>query len=168
LKWPNDIVQRDSGGVVHKLGGILIEISGSVAADLRWVMGIGLNLEKTADWARTLGQSVKGLRDVVDTRIGRNELLAQIVKSWLCCEATLEQSGLATVLERWRRYDAYLNQPLSLLQGTHTLHRGLGRGIDAHGQLLVDVDGRRQAFNAGEISLRADAAHATEVQRAPD
>ena len=44
LKWPNDLIVEHPGGT-RKLAGILVEVSGQPAADVRAVVGMGLNVD---------------------------------------------------------------------------------------------------------------------------
>lgn len=152
LKWPNDILVGE-----RKLGGILIELRAESAGPACVVVGIGLNvalggelLEKIA----ATGLPATDLASVASGSISRNELAARIID---CCIRGLmefEREGLRPFLDEWRSADALHGREVSVQSGDETI-RGLARGVDLSGALLVETpkEGLRRFFS-GEVTVR--------------
>lgn len=65
-----------------------------------------------------------------------------------------EQQGFAGMREQWQSANAHQNAPVRLIAGTQEV-RGICRGVDASGALLLENEGRIEAYHGGEISVRA-------------
>jgi BirA family biotin operon repressor/biotin-[acetyl-CoA-carboxylase] ligase len=136
LKWPNDVHVNG-----RKVAGILVEGRPQEG----WaIVGVGINVAvrpeefppELADSAGTLGLGPEAIEP----------LLARLLSAlgrWLAAPAD-------EMLEAVRARDALLGQTITWAGGT-----ARGAGIDAHGRLLVDTPGGRQALNAGEVHLGA-------------
>ena len=150
LKWPNDIYIE---GV--KLAGILIDLEGQALEPSHSVIGIGLNLDMPAQAAENIDQRWTDLQSHSETKIDRNALSAQLI---LCLHARLQQhqnEGLSTMLDEWHAHDVYLNKRVKLLTGERVT-KGICRGINNQGALLLEVDGQVKPIYGGEVSLRGD------------
>jgi len=64
-----------------------------------------------------------------------------------------EQEGLKPFIEQWRNADALRGRPLDVSVGSEVV-RGLGRGIDLSGALLVETREGLQKFLSGEVTVR--------------
>jgi BirA family biotin operon repressor/biotin-[acetyl-CoA-carboxylase] ligase len=150
LKWPNDVY---IDGV--KLAGILIDLEGQALEPSHSVIGIGLNLDMPAEAAEKIDQRWTDLQSHSKTKIDRNELSAQLIS---CLHARLQQyqsEGLTSMLEEWHAHDVYLNKRVKLLTGER-ITKGICRGINNQGALLLEVDGQVKPIYGGEVSLRGD------------
>lgn len=150
LKWPNDIY---IGGV--KLAGILIDLDGQALEPSHSVIGIGLNLDMPAIAAQSIDQKWTDLQSHSNSKIDRNLLSAQLIS---CLYARLQQyqnEGLAVMLDEWHSHDVYLNKPVKLLTGERVT-KGICRGINNQGALLLEVEGIVKSIYGGEVSLRGD------------
>lgn len=152
LKWPNDLLVGD-----HKLGGILIELRAESAGPACVVVGIGLNvalggglLEKIA----AAGLPATDLTSVTGRAVSRNELAARLIDSCIRGLMEFEREGLRPFLDEWQSADALHGREVSVQAGDETV-RGLARGIDLSGALLVETpkDGLRKFFS-GEVTVR--------------
>jgi BirA family biotin operon repressor/biotin-[acetyl-CoA-carboxylase] ligase len=138
IKWPNDVLVDG-----RKVSGILAE--GRPHED--WaVLGIGVNV----------AVRVEDLPSDLHARAGtlgrpRSEV-EPFLSSLLERLSALLAAPAADVLAAWRTRDALLGNEVSWADGDGT---GIAAGIDAEGQLLVDLpdDGGRVALNAGEVHL---------------
>jgi len=150
LKWPNDIYIE---GV--KLAGILIDLEGQALEPSHSVIGIGLNLNIPAEAAQKIDQRWTDLQSHSETKIDRNALSAQLIT---CLYARLQQhqnEGLITMLDEWHAHDIYLNKRVKLLTGER-ITKGICRGINNQGALLLEVNGEIKPIYGGEVSLRGD------------
>jgi len=150
LKWPNDIY---IDGV--KLAGILIDLEGQALEPSHSVIGIGLNLNMPAQAAEKIDQRWTDLQSHSETDIDRNMLSAQLI---YCLQARLIQyqsEGLASMLDEWHAHDIYINKRVKLLTGERVT-KGVCKGINNQGALLLEVDGVIKPIYGGEVSLRGD------------
>ena len=65
-----------------------------------------------------------------------------------------EREGLKPFIEEWRTADALRGRPVSVSAADGTA-RGLARGIDLHGALLVETPQGVRRFIAGDVTVRA-------------
>jgi BirA family biotin operon repressor/biotin-[acetyl-CoA-carboxylase] ligase len=148
LKWPNDIYL---GGV--KLAGILIDLEGQALEPSHSVIGIGLNLNMPTESASAIDQKWTDLQTHAITNIDRDLLCAQLINClW---ERLFEhnEQGLGSMIEEWHRHDIYLDKPVKLLTGDR-ITKGVCRGVNDQGALLLEVDGQIKPIYGGEVSLR--------------
>lgn len=149
LKWPNDLLL---GG--RKLGGILIEIAGEFDGPCAVVIGIGLNLAGADLIAEQADQPVADLAQAVGRRAEcRNEVAGAVVAALVGACRQYEVDGFSSFAPQWTHYDALLGEPvvLTLPQGDV---RGIARGVDKHGALLLERNGRVETHFSGNLRLR--------------
>ena len=150
LKWPNDIY---IDGV--KLAGILIDLEGQALEPSHSVIGIGLNLDMPEEAAAKIDQRWTDLQRHSETVLDRNALSAKLIS---CLHSRLVQyrkEGLTSMLDEWNEHDLYLNKQVKLLTGER-ITKGICKGINNQGALLLEVDGQIKAIYGGEVSLRGD------------
>lgn len=149
LKWPNDLMLNG-----RKLGGILIELIGEVTGPCAVVVGLGLNLDEAEQIEAAAGQPVAVLSEADAALAGqRNALLAAIAAAM---EQTCERfagEGFHAFLPQWNRYDWLADEPVLLSLPKEGV-RGIARGVDAQGALLLERDGRIEARYSGDLRLR--------------
>jgi BirA family biotin operon repressor/biotin-[acetyl-CoA-carboxylase] ligase len=153
LKWPNDVLVGN-----RKLGGILIELRAEAAGPACVVIGIGLNvalggelLEKIA----ATGLQAIDLASATAKRVSRNALAAGLIENCIGSLLEFEQQGLKPFVEEWRNADALRGRQLAVQTGDEVV-RGLARGIDLSGALLVETPGGLQKFFSGEVTVRPE------------
>lgn len=147
LKWPNDIYVDD-----RKLAGILVELSGQAgdAADL--VIGLGLNLNMS-DSVQGISQPWIALKSAVDGEIERNKLTAAIIQKLHTELLQYESFGMNGMVERWNKYDNYMDKPIKLIMGERVIE-GVAKGIESSGAIQIETNKGIESFIGGEISLR--------------
>lgn len=149
VKWPNDVYAQG-----RKLAGILLEIAGEAAGPCDVVVGLGLNVDMPPQAAQAIDQpwiDVAALR----SGVGRNLLAGRLLHHLLLALARFQLDGLKSFLTEWREKDLLAGRALRLLLPNEEL-LGIGYGIDSDGALLVDLQGERQRFTYGEVSLRIE------------
>ncbi len=151
LKWPNDVLWEGA-----KLGGVLAECSGEVEGRCQAVVGVGLNVHMPEPAARGIDQRWADLAQVFGGRISRNRCAARLLHHLLQVLADYERAGFVPLAAEWRRYDLLRDRPVRVVHGDR-IQRGVARGIDSSGALVLEAGGRRCLVHAGEVSLRPEA-----------
>ena len=150
LKWPNDILYQGK-----KLCGILIELQTEGFGPAAAVIGIGLNMRLSEQDKQKITQPSIALDEVVATPVSRNQLAIAVIKHVLQVLHEFETSGLHSILTHWQQLDANLDRPVCVLLGNQQI-RGISRGVDENGALLVESKGKIQRYYSGEISLQSE------------
>ncbi|NUF48454.1 bifunctional biotin--[acetyl-CoA-carboxylase] ligase/biotin operon repressor BirA [Gilliamella sp. ESL0250] len=145
VKWPNDLYLHD-----QKLAGILVELAGKTGDCAHVVIGVGVNLTMSNPDTSIVNQKWANLGNV-----DRNLLVAQVAKVLRSKLIEFEKHGLAPFIHDWNRLDNFANRPVKLLIGDNTI-RGIAKGINEQGALLLEQNGQINAHIGGEISLRID------------
>jgi BirA family biotin operon repressor/biotin-[acetyl-CoA-carboxylase] ligase len=153
LKWPNDLVTARG-----KLGGILIEMRAEAGGLVHVVIGIGINV-LLDDAAR---KTIAGTGNVADDLHAqqsplpaRNAVVAAILERLVVALEAFPRQGLTPLLPDWQRRDMLLEREVRI-ENAGEITRGVARGIDAHGALLVETPGGVQRFVSGEVSVRVE------------
>ncbi len=148
LKWPNDIYFK---GV--KLAGILIDLEGQAMEPCHCVIGVGLNINMPAKSAELVDQPWTDLSSAIGVEIDRNILAASIISALIKRLEVHSETGINTMVAQWHEHDVYFNKAVSLITGDKVT-RGICRGINAQGALLLEVNGKVSPVYGGEVSLR--------------
>lgn len=135
IKWPNDV---QLGG--RKAAGILVEGRPFEG----WaILGIGLNVAvRPEDLPPGLRDTATGLgREPADVEPALAEVLASL-------DRRLAEDA-ETILDAWRARDALLGREITWSGGS-----GVAAGVDASGQLVVELPGGgKTSLGAGEVHL---------------
>jgi BirA family transcriptional regulator, biotin operon repressor / biotin---[acetyl-CoA-carboxylase] ligase len=152
LKWPNDLLH---GG--RKLGGILIELRAEASGPACVVIGLGLNI--SLNDALLAEIEATGIPPTDLRRAGlvapRNTVVAALLTAIVQGLLEFEDAALKPFLAEWRDADALRGRPVNVVAGAE-LTKGLARGIDAHGALLVETPKGVQRFLSADVSVRPD------------
>jgi BirA family biotin operon repressor/biotin-[acetyl-CoA-carboxylase] ligase len=154
LKWPNDLLLEG-----RKLGGILIELRAESAGPTYVVIGIGINVALGANLLRQIaaaGTNATDLKSAGLVATSRNAIVASLVDSIVRGLMEFEKQGLRAFIEEWRRADALRGQMVNVHAGEQ-VSRGLARGVDISGALLVETTQGLRKFVSGEVSVRPEA-----------
>ena len=148
LKWPNDVWLMDAPGAGRKLGGILIETVS--AGDSRLVVvGIGLNVSPLSLSGLQTGLACVQEFDPEATAQG---LLAHIALPLVKALKLFEAQGFAAFEARFAPLDVLRDQAL---RTTHPdVAEGVGQGVSASGELLVQTADGLRSVSSGEVSVR--------------
>ncbi len=147
LKWPNDVrVQQ------KKLAGVLVELNGDASGDLEVVIGIGLNINMQTE-QRAIEQDWTSLSKLNGKPIERQGVLLTILQQLQINLEKFEQLGFAFFQEIWNRYDESFAQVVEIIRGKDSI-KGIAKGVDQVGALLLERNGVLETVYAGEVSLR--------------
>lgn len=148
VKWPNDLYLHGK-----KLAGILVELTGKMGDAVQLVMGVGINiLMPITAQKESINQDWTTLQEAGIT-IDRNKLTAEVFSELKRDMTQFEKEGLTAFIDRWRQLDNYCGYPVKLIVGKKEI-RGIARGIDSQGALLLEQNGTVKAYSGSEISLR--------------
>jgi len=145
VKWPNDLYLNDK-----KLAGILVEITGKAGDVAHVIMGIGINLSMHNPDQHIVNQVWSNLGNI-DRNLLVANLLSELRDGLIC----FEKKGFSAFLTDWNNLDNFINRAVKLIIGD-TIIKGICRGINEQGALLLDQGGKIVPYIGGEISLRAD------------
>jgi BirA family biotin operon repressor/biotin-[acetyl-CoA-carboxylase] ligase len=146
LKWPNDILC--AGG---KLAGILIEMRAEAGGPCRTVIGIGINVQMSDQARGLIDQPIEDFTHASGHGVSRNRLAAVLLSALTRTLPQFGRDGFAVFRDDWRRYDALADHAVKLELPNRTV-TGIARGVDDHGALIIEHDGRRETFVSGHLS----------------
>ncbi len=147
LKWPNDLHLNRK-----KVCGILVEtVKGR--SD-RLVIGIGLNVRNSfADAPSELREIATSIVDETGFEWELTAVLGQLLQA---LEDRLHElgSGELPLQEIWARHCVLTSKRVSLDAADQRV-AGVCRGINEHGALLLETDGRVQAWFGGVVRIES-------------
>jgi BirA family biotin operon repressor/biotin-[acetyl-CoA-carboxylase] ligase len=174
LKWPNDVLVDGA-----KVSGILIETAGGDAQTTAVVVGIGINLRGAATLAAQLKLANASpatalpsapprpivpivpipptqptALDAVWDEPSMTDLLAALLNTLAQTFERFGAQGFAPFREAWCEADAYRDMAVTLYEGGTVTEHGIGRGVDAQGQLLLETAQGLRTIASGDVSLR--------------
>jgi len=147
LKWPNDLYVDG-----RKLAGILLEMSGESSGLSRVVVGVGVNLDMSAEAGKDIDQPWVALADLLPTAVSRNAAAGSIVGSIVNALGRFGAQGLSPFLPLWQQWDLTFNQQVTL-QHAQGAVEGCARGVDASGALLIERNGTISRYLSGDVVL---------------
>ena len=148
LKWPNDLYLENK-----KLGGILVELAGQTHAQCDVVIGLGLNIRMPDQTNTVVDQPWADLVSALGQPIDRNLLVALLQHQLVQQLQQFSQLGFTAYVQEFNQLDQFAGEQVTLSSGSQTIF-GLCAGVDAQGGLVLDINGQKQSFYGGELSLR--------------
>jgi BirA family biotin operon repressor/biotin-[acetyl-CoA-carboxylase] ligase len=145
-KWPNDVLV--SG---RKIAGILLESSTSAAGLLQWVViGIGVNVASHPPDAETMYPATSLAAE------GATEVTVERALNALCRRLDLwlrrwADEGFPAVRRAWLDRAHGLGAAIAVRAGDEAVLRGVFRGLDEDGALILDQGGVRRRVTAGDV-----------------
>ena len=149
IKWPNDVVVNKK-----KVCGILTEmyLDGSKIDSV--ILGTGINVNQK-EIPEELIESATSLCLQKEMDFEREEILKSVLVAFEnYYEEFLQKGTLQQFIAQYNEWLVSLNAEVRVLdpQGEYS---GIARGINANGELLVEVSGGKiEAVYAGEVSVR--------------
>lgn len=150
IKWTNDLVCGK-----RKLGGILTELGLHAKGGVDYaIIGIGINVcQRECDFAPEIRDIAGSLSMAAGKQIDRSRAAAAMMDALYDMDLHL-LTGKADMLRRYRENCITIGQDISLLRGDEVRY-GTALDVDDNGALIVRFhDGRIQAVNSGEVSVR--------------
>lgn len=154
LKWPNDLVVVEDGGL-RKLGGLLVEGGGEAGGAARAVVGLGVNVRMPAAFARAIDQPWTQLAALAPAPPDRNQLAATLLEALLPAFDLFDAQGLSPFLPRYAALDALAGRLVRVHDAARSWD-AQALGIADDGALRVRDDvGEIRLVHAGDVSVRA-------------
>lgn len=148
LKWPNDVYMDG-----RKLAGILLEARQSQANYCQIVMGIGLNLSLSDEDAAGIEQPWAALRQFRPD-LSRNEVAGVLLNELLKAVDDFQKEGFSPWVQYWCERDVFYQKEVMVTSGINQ-KRGVVKGVNRKGELLLQTDKGMEIIIAGELSVRA-------------
>jgi len=152
LKWPNDVLVEG-----RKLAGILIELRAESEGPACVIVGVGLNVVLGSTILAQIAASGVAATDLVTVGMkepSRNLLAAKVIEASIEGLLQFQKGGLRRFVEEWREADALQGQMVDV-RAPEGISRGLARGIDVHGALMVETPQGLRRFISGDVTVRA-------------
>jgi BirA family transcriptional regulator, biotin operon repressor / biotin---[acetyl-CoA-carboxylase] ligase len=153
LKWPNDLVTARG-----KLGGILMEMRAEAGGPVHVVVGIGLNV-LLDDAARAAVAATGNIADDIRAHgkavPDRNAIVAALLARLVPALEGFPKHALTPHLANWNDFDALFDREVRI-ENAGEISRGVARGVDSHGALLVETPLGVRRFISGEVTVRID------------
>jgi len=153
LKWPNDLLVDGC-----KLGGILVELRAESGGPACVVIGIGVNVTLGAPLLQKIGTMGLAATDLAATGLketSRNAVAAGLISSFVRGLLEFERDGLKPFAQEWTEADALRGRPITVTAAAG-FTKGVARGIDLDGALLVETPQGLLRFISGDVSVRAE------------
>lgn len=161
LKWPNDLWLWDGPGRGRKLGGVLIETTGS-AQQRYCVVGVGLNIAPSL-WVHDTPPAVPGAcLQEVHPELTAPATLARVAAPLLRALLRFQANGFSALAPAYARRDLLRGQAVRTLgvaqAGSHAGLFGRAEGVAADGALCLRDrnNGALHHIVSGEVSVRFD------------
>jgi BirA family biotin operon repressor/biotin-[acetyl-CoA-carboxylase] ligase len=135
---------------------VLIDLRAEVAGPACVVIGIGLNLALGPELLRQIAESGTAATDVasaVQPLPARNAVAASLVSACVVGLLEFERQGLRPFIEDWRAADALRGRTVNVSAAGGGA-RGVARGIDLHGALMVETLQGLRRFVSGDVTVR--------------
>ena len=153
LKWPNDLVCD-----ARKLGGILIDMRAEAGGPSYVVIGIGINValdEAARTQINAAGTQPCDLLSLQVSPLQRNPVVTSLIECLIRGLMVFEREGLRPFREEWQKADVLRGKGVNVTTVQDTT-RGVARGIDMDGALLVETPNGLVRFVSGEVSVRSE------------
>jgi BirA family biotin operon repressor/biotin-[acetyl-CoA-carboxylase] ligase len=150
IKWPNDLLVGSGPLYGRKLAGILVEAAAGARGVEHAVIGIGVNLKRSALPAALTGCATS--LEALGTIASRAEVLARIAERLEDWMGEAEDRGLERVAERFTRAALGLGGP-ARLRADGQEREGVLLGVAEDGALCLDTARGREVFYHGELIL---------------
>ena len=138
LKWPNDLLLENK-----KICGILIE-SEIEQDNIELTIGIGINysIPKKESWWGDLGE----LADVLPREKLINAILKKIIN--------YKEHSYPDWKKGWEKRCLHQNIEISILTNQQKEIKGIFRGVDNEGKMLLETNNGIQSISSGECSIK--------------
>jgi len=150
LKWPNDI--QIAG---RKIAGILAETVVQGCEFLGLVLGIGVNLNLTADQLAVIDQPATALNLHTEHAVNVNDFRDALLGEFFARYDRFLATGFPLIRREYRQRCAFLGREIEVRSPQGSV-RGVARDISNSGELeLLSADGQLHRLALGEIFLPA-------------
>ncbi len=146
IKWPNDILINNK-----KVCGILTEMSAEIDLINYLVVGVGINLNFSADiFTGELEDKATTLLTELGYEINRVEFFQSLLKN--IEELYFKLDDFENVLKRWKKLNCTLGRIVTIKDNRREL-TGEAVDINQDGALILEVDGQEKKIYSGDLLL---------------
>jgi len=147
LKWPNDVLVNGA-----KIAGLLNEMNAETEQVHEVVLGIGINLNMTADQLPAqLNYPATSVLLESGRKVDRLLFLRALLENLDRTYTEFQEHGFAPIRRRWEGLSVLINRPVVVEQAGQTL-QGTVVGLDSDGALrLQTADGKIERILAGDV-----------------
>jgi BirA family biotin operon repressor/biotin-[acetyl-CoA-carboxylase] ligase len=85
----------------------------------------------------------------------RNVVVAALLRQLIPALLAFPREGFTPRLREWNDCDVLIDRDVRI-ENAGEVTRGIARGVDAHGALLVETPGGVRRFISGEVTVRAE------------
>jgi len=147
IKWPNDILLNG-----RKLCGCLVEMRAETAATCHAVLGVGINVHMSVSEADgEIDQPWTDLHSRLP-ECSRNSLAALLLEELIDHLSLFSEQGFPPLRKYWQQMDGLEGQVIEVFSGNRK-HRGIAKGVDGSGALLLDTGEEVLSLHSAEVSL---------------
>jgi BirA family biotin operon repressor/biotin-[acetyl-CoA-carboxylase] ligase len=152
IKWPNDVVTRETIGLSRrrKLAGVLAEASSSADGLQHVILGIGINLSPAA-YPQELADRASSIETELGRAVESGVVLAEVLAALAVELEPLARGDASGLLARWRRLAPSAMGAAVECDTPLGRASGIAAGIADDGALLVRVGPRVERVIAGEV-----------------
>ena len=148
IKWPNDVVIDK-----RKVTGILTEMSAGPDKINYIVVGIGINVNMKS-FPEELEQSAISMAMASGKQYHRAEIIQRVMKNFEENYQTFVKRGnLAFLRKEYDENLVHMNKEISIHE-IRRVWRGISRGINDIGDLIISTDEGERVVRSGEVSIR--------------
>jgi len=147
VKWPNDLLLDG-----QKLCGCLVEVQGDVHGPCNAVLGVGVNVHMPfSEATNRIDQPWTDVHSQLPD-CSRNALAALLLEELVNQLNLFAEKGFAPFMSLWQQMDGLYGRTISIYSGNSEL-RGVAKGIDDSGALLLETGNKVLRLHSGEVSL---------------
>ncbi len=149
IKWPNDILTNGK-----KLSGILTEISTEMDMVDYVIVGVGLNVNMTADkFKGELEDIATSLRIETGMEFDRSTLVRTVLEKFEQTYDLFNTQGFAPIIDRWKTLSGIIGKIITI-DVLGKIHKGRVIDVDNSGILITeDENGKQHRFYSGDVTL---------------
>jgi len=149
IKWPNDILLNGK-----KVAGILTELSAELDRVRHVIIGIGVNMNLTAEeFPPELRSIATSLRIEAGAEQSRPELATAVLQELDADYARIRAGQFPALADEWERHCATLGRQVTVHMGERKI-RGCAEALDDDGTLLLRTEhGHLERIIGGDVTL---------------
>jgi BirA family biotin operon repressor/biotin-[acetyl-CoA-carboxylase] ligase len=103
--------------------------------------------------ALLIDQAYTDIASALVQKVDRNRFAVCLIDCLWQMLPDFQENGLTPFMNEWESADLFAGQEVRLISGQYE-NKGISRGIDSSGALLLEADGEIKAYHGGEISVR--------------
>lgn len=147
IKWPNDVLINGK-----KVCGILAETALKASKLKGIILGIGVNLNATADNLNIIDRPATSLNVVLGKSINKEEFMRELIENFFAGYENFLKNGFISIKESYEKHSFLHPQENIKIAVFNSLKEGHFVGFDDNGNLLLRTQNNQiEQINMGEI-----------------